>query len=408
MYLRRSLRRLWTKKGGFVRSLVIAFLAAVIYQCLCLTTIRPALENWILDLWSVRVRGPVVPPAELVIVGVDDESLSRANLPPAALSPRSWFVDLIQRLVAERARGLLLDFSLSSVHEANMDRELAAAIRSFPTVIGSIVSKVSETKGGKKSYKRKHIVPLEVFSAAAKTVVLLNAPIDRNGETRHFRSDQDPSWEIEQMPQAAILKSMGWNGELPGPNDMVNFYGPTGTIAMVPFFRLWDREDPVPDGFFRDKIVFAGRLTNFPSRQDVAETPYGELFGVEMHATVASNLLQKIWIRRLDIVTESAIVTVAVFVFALLICLLPPLPALFVLLIVDIAWCIISFYAFKYCYFFPGAMLVLFNLPVAYVSSLLQYYWFARRAKEEMENVMGLGFVRKQQLKSNRSFRSGL
>ena len=403
--LKRAIRRLWTKKGTFLRACAVALLVSFVHLALCLHPVNRFVENLALDQWF-HLRRATVPPPELVIVAVDDERLERLNLPGHAILPRAWLAELLDYLASEGAKGVMLDFLFTADIEAESDRQLADSMRKLPTVIGSVINEVPETTNGRKRYKRKHIVPLKVFGAAAAKVVLLNFAVDPGGEVRHFVSRYDPVWEADKMPQAEVLSKFGWSSEnLPGPNDFINFYGPSGTIPAVPVFRIRGEGEPVPAGFFRDKMVFVGRMTKVSSRQDMIDTPYGMVFGLEVHAMIAGNLLQKNWIRRMDLQTEATLVTVGVFFVALLLCLLKPLPGLVVLIIVLLGWCSLSFAAFQRNYFIPGAILVPFNLPLAYLLSLLQYYSFAKRAKEQMENVMGLRFVKKEQLRSGSKYK---
>jgi CHASE2 domain-containing sensor protein len=59
--------------------------------------------------------------------------------------------------------------------------------------------------------------------------------------------------------------------------------------------------DRLPEDVFKDKIVFVGlglRSSTGPSQRDSFETPYDEgLFGTELHATAALNILHREWLR---------------------------------------------------------------------------------------------------------------
>lgn len=392
--VRRRLRRIWTRKGNFLRAVSIAAVSSLLVTFIFTFSFTSSIEQAELNFWFKR-RGPVSTSGEIIIVGVDDESFEKLNLPGHAAWPRSALAELLEYLAADGAKGALLDFLFSGHSETQVDERVAHAFTLLPTVIGSVIEDVPETNGDERTYKRKQLLPETIFRSAAKEVVLFNIPIETDGSVRRFRSNVDPTWNIDKMPMVLALSALGRNlNELPEAADFVNYYGKSRTLPVISAFRINSGKDRVPPGFFRDKIVFVGRMTKLGGKLDMTETPFGMVFGVEVHATIADNLLKKNWIRRLDPSVETALVTFTGFLLALLICLLRPLPALGVLFGIWAVWAAAAWYAFQHCYYLPGLAAVLFTLPAAYASSMAHYYWLVSKSKEEMENVMGLQVMR--------------
>ena len=83
-----------------------------------------------LDLaWLFRLRGPVSPPPNVVIVGIDKQSADALDLPTRPGEwPRALHARLIDALTARGARLIAFDISFASRRDEEGDRRLAEAI----------------------------------------------------------------------------------------------------------------------------------------------------------------------------------------------------------------------------------------------------------------------------------------
>lgn len=120
----------------FRPAVVIGLLTAL--AGLAISLAPPALR-WEEDLgltWLFRLRGPIEPPAEVVVVTIDRESSDRFGL---ANVPRKWPRDLHARLVEnlyERgARVVAFDVLFHEARDLEHDRAFADAVRSAGNVI---------------------------------------------------------------------------------------------------------------------------------------------------------------------------------------------------------------------------------------------------------------------------------
>ncbi len=89
----------------------------------------------------------------------------------------------------------------------------------------------------------------------------------------------------------------------PGRWDLINYYGPPATLPSISLARLLDDGEEVPSEYFRDRVVFIGsqavpELARGGSGEGLV--PYPSLcewmFGVEIHSTIAANLLDGTWL----------------------------------------------------------------------------------------------------------------
>src|SRR5262249_27462683 len=114
---------------------------------------------------------------------------------------------------------------------------------------------------------------------------------------------------------------------------VLDYYGPARTIKTVSIYQALDPKQYLAPGFFKDKIVFVGASRDAESAaalKDSFLTPYrgahGSMtFGVEIHATLAANLLQHKEIRILDPRTEMLLLLVLPLLSTLVFMYLRPL-----------------------------------------------------------------------------------
>ena len=96
-----------------------------------------------------------------------------------------------------------------------------------------------------------------------------------------------------------------------GPKShYLNFYGPSGTIHTVPYYRfLEDEKKPAPDHDridLNDKVIFIGRSERLrPDKQDDFHTVFSQpngvdISGVEIAATAFANLLENMPVQPLN------------------------------------------------------------------------------------------------------------
>jgi adenylate cyclase len=145
----------------------------------------------------------------------------------------------------------------------------------------------------------------------------------------------------------------------------------------------------------KDAIVFVGlsmRSDIGGSQKDSYQTPYGPpmIFGVEVHATIVGNLLQKRWISRpsvaLELLYQGLLMTAVVFVAS------SATPVLLAILVGGciLVWALASFILLGQGVFLAGAATVLIFLPITVLVSALVSYVTARRAEESLRSAFSL------------------
>lgn len=284
-----------------------------------------------------NLRGKVTPPdTSIVLVTIDDQTL--ASLPAKLPYPRSYYVTMVDHLMAAGARLIVFDieFTETSAERPGEDLALAAAVQRSGKVVlaGKVVLDI-----GSRVVDNQHVLkPVDPLIRSGASVGLVNVVEDTDGFIRRyilFQATGNQTWYTLAVEAARVLAGEAGNdapayGSAPfriggktiprsRSNTMwINFRGPARTFRTYSLasvlddsaFTLEGDEDTdifsqyLEWGTFRDKIVFVGAAAE--ELQDNKLTPYFEwegvkqkMPGVEMHANALSTLLRGDFIRAL-------------------------------------------------------------------------------------------------------------
>ncbi|RMF70499.1 MAG: CHASE2 domain-containing protein, partial [Cyanobacteria bacterium J069] len=262
-----------------------------------------------------RLRGAVEPPANVVILAIDQESLARGadfqanpdrypELAPLEVWPwqRAAYAQAIDRLLATGARAVSVDLVLAdpSLYGPADDRQLAEVLRRYPgrAVLAANYEVFGTPDGGEQS---QIVMPNPDFGAALGQIGLIN--FLRDADKRVYRLSDNLIEDVLQ-PQGlgegidsfavATLRA----AQLPAPartTGNIFYYGPPTTFRRVPFWHVFDPTNWAfhqRQGTFQDAIVLIGPLSNDVGN-DFIPTPFSETMpGVEIHANAIATLMQ--------------------------------------------------------------------------------------------------------------------
>ncbi len=252
----------WRHRAG---GAALGAAAAAAASLLAATGAFERLELKALDLLFL-LRGAHVPSSQIVIVGVDYESLQalRSSWP----WPREWHARLLDRLREARAVGLDLLFTQPS--DPRQDRLLAEAARSAGNVVwASHFSLIKEAQFVIES----PIAPIPVLLAASPGFGFVSLPLDRDGVVRRvapmklYHDQVFRSFGLVVLERAGFARLVmtprgrqGTDGPMiPLDRDntfLINYAGPPRTFPQFPYHKVLRGE--VPPKTFRDKIVLGG------------------------------------------------------------------------------------------------------------------------------------------------------
>lgn len=270
-----------------------------------------------------ELRGPVEPPKDIVIVAIDDQSLSDAKsyrtnpqkyayLEPLQAWPwkRIAYAQVIERLMAAGARSVVVDvlFADPSSYGAVDDQQLANVLERYAgrVTLAAEYAEVETRQGSLLQLTE----PERLFWTEPRSVGSVNFPLEPDGKVHRFASEF-PKLLAEKYQEIDALKVVMPSFEqaamtaaqpsfTPPKGEYIYFYGPPGTFEQISFSNVLDPDNwntYLKQGkYFKDKIVIVGATAG--SLQDFHAAPFSkswlylqQMAGVEIQANAIATLL---------------------------------------------------------------------------------------------------------------------
>ncbi|MBI1870728.1 MAG: adenylate/guanylate cyclase domain-containing protein [Chlamydiae bacterium] len=363
----------------------IAAFVGALHTALYLSPWGHSLEMKFLDLWF-HLRGLVPSPGNVVVVAMDEDSYGTLGLSPTQAWPRIKHAELLKRLSEAGAKRVVFDvLFLGESLDPEVDQKLAMAFHLIPTVLGADYGVIEEG-----SYHKEGLVlPLKDFRKHTQTA-LVGLPEEEGYIRRFWVKRSELTSNFSTLAEVAVGDKIS---HLPDENDLINYYGPPRTLPTYSYYQALEQEHPLPPETFRDKIVFVGlslRTELGPAQKDAYLTPFskeGRMFGVEIHATAAENLIRQDWISQSPFNLEALFLAVWTFMLSLLLFRFKPQRGIWILLGAETLWVLAAYMSFLKEVFLPGAVLNVMILPFNFLVSTLYYYVITRRKKRQLQRA---------------------
>lgn len=240
-----------------------ALLTSTAYYSGALTTV----QDRVFDRFSIAKA----PPSDMVVIGIDDESIQALGGWPFS---RATLAKALDTLSGAKAVGLDIVLADPSPLGAADDRVLADALTRAKAPV--TLSFLFDERGGKTTE------PLALFAAHAKRGYA-NVVLDSDGVVRRFEATRQGAPSLS----AALLSPA-----TPPPGSIrIDYYGPAQTFLTIPFIDLY--QGKVPPSALKDKLVLVGATA--PDLHDRVQSPFGALPGVEMQANALATLAAGVW-----------------------------------------------------------------------------------------------------------------
>ena len=340
------------------------------------------------------LRGLRTPPAQVCVVAIDDVSYGVLEREPALGWPRGRHADLIRTLNAEGAKAVAFDVIFEGESDdADQDAALAESLaRARNVVLGRTVTITEDPM-----FREAHVQdPWEGFAKGAAAVADVNIPTDSDGVIRFL-------WPAREgqpgLGLAAYELATGDTSMRATTARLLDFYGPARTIKTVSVYQALDPKRYLPPGFFKDKIVFVGVSMDAaagPAQKDAFLTPFrsatgSTTFGVEVHATLAANLLERREVKLLNSWLETALLLLLPLIASLAFIVLRPLMGAVAFVFSLVATWALAYAAFVHSNLWvPVVIPSAIQMPVAYGASLIWYYLTTVRDRETIKRAFGL------------------
>lgn len=251
--------------------------------------------EWAMEDARFKVRGKRKPHPDVVIIGIDDQSLKELHQWPW---PRRIHARLIRALEKSPPKALLFDVFFIDPFTSDLagDRDLVRATHDNPWVVHSFYCDLN----GDQIVNR--TPPFPALEQAAHQTGFVNAVIDEDGTLR----DAIPRLQNEGPRYLlSVLGASLYLGKTPDElvRDMpldaqdhfwVNYRGPESTFVYVPYVYVLNGTLPASE--LAGKIVLVGARAT--GTYDHYPTPLSKTMpGVEFHANVIDNILTRSTLR---------------------------------------------------------------------------------------------------------------
>lgn len=367
--LRFWFRHDWQEAGRGIKRALACAAVAMLHTLVFTTLSGQRLERELLHQWFA-LRGEREVPQSITIVRLDSPSYKKLGLLPADKFPRRLMAKGVEKIAQAGAKLIILDvFAMGEGEDPEANEMLAKALAGSTSVIGRYTEEILYTKpDGSKRRKKLSNKPLPLFEQHAKAVVPLQVRVqDGVVEEICLSNDYVFSSDVRLPLLKPLQEFVSPDVQEPGGFDFINFYGPAGSLVNMSFSELLEPDSDERLGeYLKDRIVFVGVCTDagvsISAGKDTFLTSVSRspMYGVEIHATIAANLLDRSWIRRLPAQTEVGMLAVVAFVITFFSVSFSLLPGALTATAGACAWLWFSYYSFVHAFrFIPGATLAL-------------------------------------------------
>ncbi len=278
--------------------------------------------------WIIRHSGGPAEKPELILLGIDEDSMSLDQLDPGeiAASPALGLMDqrfpwdrrvwahVIDRLADAGARLIVLDLLFSEPSDPEADQAFAEALQRHPdkVILGSVFSQAGADNNGQGWIL---VEPADEFIWGEREIRLgyVNFPKDPDGLVRRARYTTTLGFENSGRRRTGEPEFRSLAGEVihalgaavPAGEHELRLSGRQGkgaadTYAPRSVFEIFPEKSwqaNYENGkFFKDKVVMIGPVA--PRFHDIIDTAMGPLTGPQVHLQAIASGLDKAFIRR--------------------------------------------------------------------------------------------------------------
>jgi adenylate cyclase len=356
---------------------------------LSFTTFGQLLENYGLDFLYVR-RALQPPPANLLIVGIDEPSFQEFGQPWPW--PRRFHANLVARLKAAGARLIVFDVVFADPTNEKDDAELAAAIREAGNVILAEDLDIVQDP----HFSRMILVqPFKPLRQASLAHGLAAVTPDPDGVVRHFHLKVQGQKTLAAVAAQAFEPALRLAPDLSG---LIAYTGPARSLDTVSYYQVLDPVHPLPAARIRDRIVLVGRMLGASpapqARSDTFHTPYysstGQVAsGVDIHGQIIHTLLSGRWGRELPAVGRLGLYVAVILGAAYGLARLTPLVGLAVLGGLSLLILVGSAILFLGWNYWVPPILLVGGVAAVYSGNVLGHYLLEARERRWLRQAFG-------------------
>ncbi len=300
------MKKISSGQGMKLASLLLAF-ASIFSVTLLYYTQNPFIEAFEAKTYDLRfenMRGALVPNPEIAIIAIDEKSIAELGRYPWT---RTEYARLITMLSDAGAKAVLFDVFFPEHENENADKAFADASRLAGNVV--LATSFEFDKDLNITGRIGSIPEIESSVSGIGHINFLPEPDGVNRLNMLFLADGD-----KNIPSLGLLGAMAALGEkkfVPGFFEIalgarhipvnenysmwINFTGPPKIYPRYSFSDVVNGR--ISPTLLKNKVLFVGATAT--GIYDMRVTPFdGNTPGVEVHATIADNIISERFIRR--------------------------------------------------------------------------------------------------------------
>lgn len=341
----------------------------------------------------MRAQGRKPPPSEIVVVAMDEATYTALNVPMDRPIPRKYHAKLLERLAQMGAKRVVFDVVFAGRSASpEGDDALAQAVGELPVVLA-----VDHRTSDQSLIVDSGVTEPDDFLKDPATGLAVVGMQTEEGVVRHFFTNRDEA--IKDYPSLSeagagyLTVERLKQADLPGPYDLIKFYGKARTIPTYSLYQIIEEAVPFPAHLVKDKVVYVGLVMKTglgATQKDQFQTPFGEIFGVEIHATQAANLIERGWIKRPTPLNEWLFGGALLFFLMLSMLQARPMIALTLAAATAFTWLCVSYACLAQGFFLTGGSAVTIVIPAVVLANLTYWYVRTRREQQKIEAAFSL------------------
>ncbi|MEN2983995.1 MAG: CHASE2 domain-containing protein [Dictyoglomaceae bacterium] len=350
-------------KYRFLLKLFILFVFFLFIIVLNFFDLFSLLENRSID-WRFHIRGEKKPPKDIVIIGIDDESLLEIGNWPWS---RTVHVKLLDIIKGQKPKLIVFDIIFDI--ETKEDKIFAKKIEALNNVLlSSYLFSSADPKLNVILFQVRESTPLLKKSAiynGISNLVLDKDKVVRKGKLYFEDFNRNKYYSLALYAYSYVTKT-----SIPSllkifPSEFyINFSGGPYNIKVIPYYSILKGEADV--SILKNKIVFIGAVSEllkdsylvpFTGYKRWGKISLGNMSGVEIHANILSNLLDKNYLRSFPFWFNLLISFLILFITGLI-------QGKRIVINLIIAFVSIVIYSFISLYLFNKNLIIPFTSPI--------------------------------------------
>jgi CHASE2 domain-containing sensor protein len=373
--------------GGFgFLSFIISFLLSIYYR----TNDGQRMElSTMQQFYSFRPTRE--PPEHVVIASIDEQTYAdlHEQISVRDKFPRAYTAAALTRIQSAGPALLIMDLKLPRERDdPASDAIIEQQIRSRPTSIWSGELPAGEDAPIGLSGFPSITIPSDERFIKAAAMQLSMWTKHRFGYRYEIVLSEDQKIPLDKriVLLPALRDLSGLPVKVPGEYDLINYYGPRGTITKVSLSRILKMNEAEAKAAFGGKVVLMGyhNLDHGEAKQDKDEfhvpVSAATMYGVEIHATIAANLLDGSAIKRLPGESESAYLYLGILFLTVAALALRPELSIPLVLLASGLYHVLAYYTFSTSLvWLPGVRLVWIAALLISIAGMFYHYLYLKR-----------------------------